>query len=473
MPIFDTIMKQILTYLLVLTTLVFFSCRKDSFITSPDAQLGIGVDTLHFDTVFTTTGSVTQFFKITNNNNQKLRLNSVSLKGGSASAFKINVDGSMGPQLSNIEMDANDSIYVFVSVTINPNMANLPFVIRDSIEISYNGNNRLVQLEAWGQNANFLRSRIITGNTVWTNTLPYVILGSLQIDANATLTIPKGTKIYMHADAPILVDGTLKVTGEKDDSSRVYFSSDRRDYPYNEYPGSWPGIYFRGGAKDNVLQYAVVRNAYQGLVSELPSVNANPKLTLNECIVDNAYDAGIYGVQTSITARNCLVSNCGKGVVLALGGNYQFTHCTMAAVSNNYIAHKDPSLYVSNYVVQGSTVLTSNLSAAFKNCIAWGANGIVDDEVVVDKQGSTGFGVSFDNCLWKVKNSPANATANNIIANQDPQFDSVDVQKRIFNFRLKGSSPGINKGINAGVAIDLDGNPRPVGLPDIGSYEKQ
>ena len=466
-------MKQTLTYILLLVALAFFSCRKDSFITSPDAQLTVGADTLRFDTVFTSTGSITQFFKIINNNNQKLKLGSVTLKGGSASAFKINVDGTTGPQVNELEMDANDSIYVFVSVTINPNLANLPFVIRDSIEISYNGNRRLVQLEAWGQNANFLRSRIITGNTTWTNTLPYVILGSLQIDTNASLTIPKGTRIYLHADAPILVDGTLKITGEKYDSTRVYFSSDRLDYPYNEYPGSWPGIYFRGTSKDNLLQYAVVRNAYQGLVSELPSVNANPKLTLNECIVDNAYDAGIYGVQSSITARNCLVSNCGKDLLLALGGNYQFTHCTMTAVSNNSLAHKDPVLYVSNYVLQGTTLLTSNLTAAFKNCIAWGANGIVDDEVVVDKQGSTGFNVSFDNCLWKAKNNPANTTANNIIANQDPLFDSVNVQKRIFSFRLKNESPAINKGVNAGVILDLDGNPRPVGLPDIGCYEKQ
>jgi len=466
-------MKQTLTYILLLSALAFFSCRQDSFITSPDAQLGLGADTLHFDTVFTSTGSITQFFKIVNNNNQKLRLGTVSLKGGSASAFKINVDGTTGPQVNNLELDANDSMYVFVSVTINPSLANLPFVIRDSIEISYNGNQRFVQLEAWGQNANFLRSRIITGNTTWTNTLPYVILGSLQIDTNATLTIQKGTRIYLHADAPVLVDGTLKITGEKYDSARVYFSSDRLDYPYNEYPGSWPGIYFRGTSKDNLLQYAVVRNAYQGLVSELPSVNANPKLTLNECIVDNAYDAGIYGVQSSITARNCLVSNCGKDLLLALGGNYQFTHCTMAAVSNNYIAHKDPVLYISNYVLQGTTLLTANLNAAFKNCIAWGANGIVNDEVVADKQGSTAFNLSFDNCLWKAKNNPANAVVSNIIANQDPLFDNIDAQKRIFSFRLKDESPAINKGMNAGVVLDLDGKPRPVGIPDIGCYEKQ
>ncbi|HEY4150268.1 MAG TPA: choice-of-anchor Q domain-containing protein [Chitinophagaceae bacterium] len=466
-------MKQVLSYSLVLLVVFFFSCRKDTYITSPDAEVAIGADTLHFDTVFTTTGSITQFFKINNNNNQKLRVNSIALQGGSGSAFKINVDGTVGPQVNDIDIDANDSIYVFVSVTVNPNAANLPFVIRDSIQISYNGNKRFVQLEAWGQNAHFLRNAVITGNTSWNNTLPYVILGSLQVDTNVTLTIQQGTKVYMHADAPILVDGTLKVSGDKYDSTRVYFSSDRLDYPYNGYPGSWPGIYFRDVSKDNVLLYAVVRNAYQGMIAELPSVDANPKLTLNECIVDNAYDAGVYGVQSSITATNCLVSNCGKNVALTLGGNYQFTHCTIATISNDYIPHKDPVLYVSNYALQGTTLLTSNLVANFTNCIAWGANGIVDDEVVVGQQGNTTFNVVFNNCLWKVKNNPANVTANNIIANQDPLFDSLDVQNRVYNFRLKPNSPAINKGINTAVTIDLDGNPRPVGLPDIGCYEQQ
>ncbi|HSC40581.1 MAG TPA: hypothetical protein VLD19_22010, partial [Chitinophagaceae bacterium] len=340
-------MKQTLTYILALLALLFFSCRKDTFITSADARVTVGVDSLHFDTVFTTTGSITQFFKIFNNNNQKLRLSAVTLKGGVSSAFKINADGTPGPQVTDIEMEANDSIYVFVSVTVNPNAANLPFVIRDSIEVSYNGNRQLVQLEAWGQNAHFFRSRIITANEVWTNTLPYVILDSLRVDPNATLTIQKGTKIYLHADAPILVDGTLKITGEKYDSTRVRFASDRLDYPYNGYPGGWPGIYFRGSSKDNVLQYAVVSNAYQAVVAEFPSINANPKLTLNECIIDNAYDIGLYGLQSSVTARNCLISNCGKDLVLALGGNYQFTHCTMVSVSSSLIAHKDPVLYVS------------------------------------------------------------------------------------------------------------------------------
>ena len=153
------------------------ACKKESFITSSGANLFISTDSLRFDTVFTTAGSITQSFTVVNTNAQKLRLNTISLAGGNASAFKINVDGYSGPELHDIDIEANDSIYVFVSVTIQPNAANLPFLVLDSLQFSFNGNERKVQLEAYGQNAHFLRSQLLTGSVNWSNDLPYVILG--------------------------------------------------------------------------------------------------------------------------------------------------------------------------------------------------------------------------------------------------------------------------------------------------------
>jgi len=482
--IFEYRMKQLITCIFILLVLFIASCKKDSFITSPDAQVSLSADTLHFDTVFTSMGSVTQSFKIFNNNNQKLKLSSVSLKGGAASPYRIIADGIPGPEVKDVEMEANDSIYVFVSININPNLANLAFIVRDSIEISYNGNKSYLQLEAYGQNANFLRNRKISGNTTWTNALPYVILGGIQIDTNATLTIQKGCKIYLHADAPFIVDGTLNVTGEKFDSTRVYFKSDRLDYPYNEYPGSWPGIYFRGQSKDNVLQYAVIQNAYQGIVSELPSVNANPKLTLEECIIDNIYDAGIFAVRTSITARNCLISNCGatkesnNNITLALGGDYHFTHCTVAGISNNYIPHQRPVLGAYNYALQNGSFITAAMNAIFTNCIFFGDSLVDGNEILADKKGTDSYLVQFNNCLWRQKAIPSFITGLNNINIQGLDSDkllfvNLDRSKRIFDFRLADNSPAIDKGTNTAVIIDLDGKPRPVGAPDIGCYEKQ
>jgi hypothetical protein len=452
--------------------LVLFSCKKETFIRDANAQLSTSADTLHFDTVFTSTGSVTKFFRIYNNNDQKLLLSEVSLAGGNSSAFKINVNG-VANNSTDIEIAANDSIYVFVSVKIIPGQEDRPFVIEDSIRISYNGNNRFVQLQAWGQNAHFMRSRVISANETWLNDKPYVILGGLQVDTNVTLSIEKGCRIYVHANAPVLVDGTLKANGEKYDSTRIIFQGDRLDEPYKNYPGSWPGIYFRDESKDNVLTYTNIRNAYQGLVAEKPSSNANPKLILREVIVDNCYDAGILALQSSITAENVLVSNCGKSVVLAFGGRYDFNHCTVVAYSNNFITHKDPLLQLTNSLSDGTTVLTSDLRASFSNCIFWADQGTVENEVVVYKQGNTVFDASFRNCLWRVKTEPQNITPSDIISNKDPMFDSVNVERQFYNFQLKQGSPAIARGITTPLTIDLNGNPRKTPKPDIGAYETQ
>jgi hypothetical protein len=247
-------MKKFLASCFLLSAFCFqlSSCKKDSFITSAEARLTITTDSLKYDTVFTSTGSITKSFKIINENSQKLKLSTIKLMGGAASAFKINVNGSAATTLNNIEIEANDSIYVFASVTINPNAANLPFIVSDSIQIVYNGNERFVQLQAYGQNAIYLTNKVLTGNVVWTNTLPFVILKSIRIDTTATLTIQPGCKIYSHADAPFIVDGTLIINGTK--NNEVVFAGDRLDNDYKDLPAGWPGIYFRGESKNNALK---------------------------------------------------------------------------------------------------------------------------------------------------------------------------------------------------------------------------
>jgi hypothetical protein len=457
--------------LILFFPLFLLSCKKDSFITSPDARVTFTSEKLEFDTLFVSSGSTYRSFKIKNENDQKLMISGIRILGNN-SFFRLNVDGIIGPQVNNIEIEANDSVYVFVQVNIDPNANNLPFVIRDSIGISYNGINRLVHLEAWGQNAHFLRDKIITVNETWNNDLPYVILGPLVIDTGRTLIINKGCRIYLHADAPIVVDGTLLVNGLMDTVDRVYFRGDRLDEPYRDFPASWPGIFFRGSSKDNIFNYAVIKNTFQAIGTQDLPLSANPKIILNECIIDNAYSAGIIAVNSSIRAQNCLISNCGKNIYLVKGGDYQFTHCTAVSYGNGFIQHRDPVLLVSNFINENNIPASANLNAVFRNCIFWGDNGIlVDEEVVVLKNGNTVFNVLFDHDLWKVQTTPTNSTITQVIQNQDPIFDSVNTNKNYYNFRLKMGSPAINTGINTGILIDLDGKPRPVGLPDLGCYE--
>jgi hypothetical protein len=448
------------------------SCKKDSFITSAEARLTLTADSLKYDTVFTTTGSITKSFKIINENSQKLRLSKVKLMGGAASPYKININGSSSTEENNIEIEANDSVYVFVSVTINPNAANLPFIVNDSILINYNGNTRFVQLQAYGQNAIFLSNKVITGNVIWTNALPFVILKSIRIDTTATLTIQAGCKIYSHADAPFIVDGTLIINGIK--NNEVIFAGDRLDNDYKDLPAGWPGIYFRGNSKNNVLKYAIIKNAYQAVVATGQSINANPKLILQQCIIDNAYDAGVLAVNTSLQANNSLISNCGSNVAIVYGGDYIFTNCTVASYSNLFFAHKNPVLTVNNFAMQGGSAITANLNTIFRNCIFWADTGFVNNEVVVNKQGSNTFNVLFEKNLYRVQTDPASSTLTNNIKNQDPLFDSIDITKRYYDFRitLNNTAPGINKGVLTGFSKDLDDKNRNNSLPDLGCYEK-
>ena len=463
--------KSLIPVFAAVAILLLFSCKKDSLITSPNAILNV-TDSIKFDTVFTTTGSVTKSFKIFNDNNQRLLISKIRLMGGSTSPFKLNINGIAAMEANDIEVAANDSIYIFVSVTINPSTANLPFVISDSILINYNGNSRFVQLQAYGQNANFLRNAIITGNTSWNNTLPYVILGSLRIDTTATLTIAAGTKIYLHADAPFIVDGTLLINGTKD--QRVFFTGDRLDDPYRDFPAGWPGIYLRGSSSNSVFNFAVIKNAYQAVVVQGPSVNSNPKLLMQKVIIDNAYDAGIFCTNTNIQVNNSLISNCGSNIVIQGGGSYALTHCTVASYSTQFILHNKPVLYASDNAFINGTIFYGSMNAVFKNCIFWGDNNIVNNEVVTDKQGAVPFSVTLDHCLYKAANDPANTTLTSVIKNSDPAFDSTDYSHNYFNFRISNPlAPGIDKGILTPFPKDLDDNPRNVGAPDIGCYEKQ
>ena len=444
------------------------ACKKDSF-TGLTGDFELSADTIKFDTVFASAGSVTQYFLIKNSSSKSLRLDNIQLMGGSSSFFKMNVDGLPGTRFTNLEIEGNDSLYVFVSVNIDPNANPLPFIIRDSIQIQANGKTIFQQLEAWGQNARYIRAQYITENTTWNKDLPYVILGGIRVDTFATLQIEPGTRIYLNADAPMIIDGRLVVNGTKKDS--VLFRGNRLDEPYKDFPGSWPGIIFRESSKDNLIEYAFIKNAYQGIVADKHS-GPTPKVIVNNTVIDNIYDIGVLGINSNLVFNTCLISNCGNNLALIYGGTYQFTHCTISSVSNNFIAHKSPVLNLTNYIKRNNQILSASLNADFFNCILWGSEGLVDNEIVLEKEGTEPANIRLSHVLFRAKTDPTNTTFTNVIRNQNPVFDSVDVSNNYYDFRLKKESPAVNVGTTTPLLFDMNGLPRK-GLPDLGCYENQ
>lgn len=453
----------------LLLLLLLSACTKDGFLNIPDARIRVSADTLRFDTVFTSAGSTYRSFQLANDYDQPIRLRVISLDGGPQSPFKLNVNGRTGTRFENLIIEKKDSLYGWIQVNIDPNAINQPFVVRDSLLIEFNGKTQKIQLEAWGRNAHFIRNGRISQTQTWTNDKPYVILGGLTIEPNTTLTLSPGIELYMHADAPILVKGSLQSLGEAENTRRIRIQGDRLDDPYRTFPAAWPGIYFQPGSSNNLFRFTSIKQAYQAVVVEQGANSVPPVLRLEQCEIDNAYDAGLIGVNASIVAENCLISNCGQNAVLIGGGNYQFIHCTMVSYANRYIDHQKPVLTVTNF----SGTLSNPLQAQFTNCIFWGEGGTVTDEVLLAKNPSAPYQVNFSHVLWKMQSAPSLATTNQIINNQSPGFDSIQASSSIYNFRLRTGAPALNAGAATPLLVDLDGKPRSVGAPDLGCYEKQ
>jgi len=454
-------------FLLIITAilLVVSSCTKDKFITDKNAFIVTSDTALHFDTVFSAVGSVTKQLKIFNINDQKLRISNLELMGGNASFFKMNVSGSAGTQFNGIDLAAGDSLYVFVTVNAPASNQQLPFVIQDSIQITFNGNTQYVQLDAYGQNVHFLRSVTITHDTTWTNDLPYILLDSFSVAAGATLTVEKGVHIFCHANTPFYIDGSLQINGDNDVADRVVFASDRLDAPYKDQPGTWEGLYFGVGSSGNVLNYAIINNAKQGIAADNLS-----RVSLNQCIIDNCPAAGIIAYNSTLKAVNCLISNCGSNVYIEGGGNYAFAQCTIASYGTQYFYHQYPVLSLSNAGSDGNDI--NPLKAVFRNCIIYGeSNNTVTDEVALDHQGNSVFDVVFENTLYSSPSENPSATYTNCLTMNDPLFKTIDAEKDNFDFHLQPSSPCINAGApSLGINMDLDGTPRDA-QPDMGCYE--
>ena len=86
-------------------------CKKGNL--TGNGTLTFSADTLVFDTVFTTIGSVTKNFKFYNNDNKPLTVSKIKLMGGDNSPYRINVDGLSGNEFNDVNIEGNDSLYIF------------------------------------------------------------------------------------------------------------------------------------------------------------------------------------------------------------------------------------------------------------------------------------------------------------------------------------------------------------------------
>lgn len=478
-------MKIIFPILFILFT-ILFSCRKDRLTTDPSAKLEFSEDTVIFDTVFTSVGSVTKYLKVYNRHNRSIKISSIRLASGSASSYRMNVDGVASTSISDVTMAAKDSMWIFVEVTVNPGSATNPLIITDSILFETNGNHQDVDLAAWGQDANFYYYPLF-GNFTLDNIKPHVIYGYAIIDS--TLTINAGAKVYFHKNSGMIVlsEGTLKVNGTLDNP--VTFQGDRLEWSYRDIPGQWDMIWFSNltkngnstapGSKNNEINYAIIKNANIGLRVDTNGSNwITPTLKINNSIIQNMSGLALLGQGSFIEAGNCIFANAGQYVAaLVYGGNYRFKHCTFA----NYWTYEkrdNPLLFMNNYYEPGGSTIVRDLEKAdFENCIIYGAN---TNEIKLDNNSSGLFEYKFNYCLLKTDLNTSDASRFiSIILNpsqvlvdgqlHDPVFKEVTEN----DYHLFGQSAAINRGsfiLMENLSTDHDGKARD-SQPDLGAFE--
>ena len=363
-----------LVYVFFLAVIPWFSisCEKESFkVDDGGVKLEFSTDTLTFDTVFTTVGTTTRIVTIYNRSSDNLKLSTVTLSGGVASHFRMNVDGDTSLVAHDIEIEAGDSIFIFVQANINPTDATMPFVVEDAIVFS---NGQRVVLTAWGRNA--IYHRILPSDSTWftvidcenwNHTLPHVFIDPAAVLDGHTLTLRNGDELYFYDDAMLIIDSNahLRVQGTED--APVLFTSMRHDGWYDYLPGQWQTIWFYNYSIGNVIDHAVIENGTCGL-----RCYPGSQLTVSNTVIRNMSDCGIVGQAATITGRNLLVYDCLADVTVLRGGSYDFRNCTFANYWS-YSARQIEGIVLSNNEIRGEEVLGGDLlKADFRDCIIWG-----------------------------------------------------------------------------------------------------
>ena len=140
--------------------LLLTSCRNDFEFEPSTGDLAFSRDTVYLDTVFTNIGSSTYTLKVYNRSDKDISIPSIRLGEGEASKYRLMVDGLPGKVFNDIELLAQDSMFVFIETTIDYNEyvnEENNFLYEDKIEFDSGDNYQKVELVTLVQDAVFIK----------------------------------------------------------------------------------------------------------------------------------------------------------------------------------------------------------------------------------------------------------------------------------------------------------------------------
>lgn len=421
--------RKKLLYILVLAVMPWLpvSCVEGGYADEREVPLAFSVDTLSFDTLFTTVGSTTRKVVVYNATGYDVVLSSVTLEGGRASRFRLNVDGDTSLVARDVELLSGDSLYLFVQANINPNDQTSPFLVEDAIRFS---NGQRLPLTAWGRNAVYHTVPAGAPYSVidcagWDHSRPHVILGTAAVLDGSTLTLQAGDELHFYNDAILAIDSNASLMAVGTAGQPVLFTSLRHDGWYDYLPGQWQCLWFTSGSTGNVIDHAIVENGTGGL-----RVYPGADLTVSNTVVRNMSDCALIGQGGSISGSNLLVYDCLTSLTVLRGGSYDFMGCTFADYWR-YSSRRLESVVLTNYLLatDGSVMQQGDLMRAdFTDCIIYG--NYSPAEVIVIGIDACQLNYSFTHCLVKGGDW-----------DEDPQF--VNVEEDDYHLREGSPAEGI------------------------------
>lgn len=497
--------KHIWVGLFILISILFNlqSCKEDSVLNSSNVDFRMSIDTLVFDTVFTTKGSITKRVKVINNEDEKIVLSQVRIANNVNQEFKINVDGVFKPVVSGIEIYPKDSIFIFLEVTIDPNNTGSPMIIEDDLIAVSNDTERKVHLVAWGQDAHYyyketadtflltngdtaLLSQVrISSDLTLSNDKPHVFYSNIVVRNGATLSIDPGTRIHLAHNASVFVHdgGKLQINGSGFEDNRVIISGSRLDPDYKFRPGQWGVIRICQDAGESWIKNAEIKNGTIGcylggpFYTDLFNPNLTPKVDIENSIITNMNQYGVLLQSGEANISNSEISDCGELALFGyIGGKYKVEQSTIA---NYFSGRSTVSMALTNHVTNdnGENNFEKPLEFTMTNSIVYGN---YQTELVLDKKDGVGFDVNFNTSLLRIEEGKDidledASLFTDCIFNEDPEFIKT-YDDRQSNYQLDTLSAAQNKAnqsFSGLYPLDLTGKSRLIDAQsDIGAYER-
>ena len=438
-------MRRIFYFLAIL--LVIVACQDDdNFSTSTGLRVTFPQDTLKMDTVFSRTPSSTYTFWVYNNNDAGIKMQSVRLRRGNQTGFRVNVDGiyldnTNGSQTSDVEIRRNDSILVFVELTPGEMGQSEPTLLEDDLLFQMeSGVEQKVCLQAWVWDARKLYSPVIAKDSLIESPVPIVVFGDMRVEEGVTLTI-RNTRLYFHDESGLDVHGTLCL---EDCVLRGDRLDDMFDYlPYDRVSGQWNGIMINETSNGNRFIRTEIRNGRYGVICDSAALNLdNYRLEMENCVVHNCSGAGVAAINAYVRLDHCQLTNMGGDCFSIYGGIAEISHCTFAQFYP-FAADRGAAFRFTNYfgpVVQPMYVSCNH------SIITGYADDVVMGEMLGEDQQT--FEYEFERCLLRtpeVTDAPEHfvdiiwETPNDSIQGKQ-HFVQIDEDNLIYDFHLDSLS---------------------------------